>query len=144
MACFSVRYNHIPAVLKRPPRQKCQTLKQRCGRFPALPPYHYRLSKNDPIGATIYDNYDYYEAEDAVLGEGTTIKTTDYVSGKKFVDNVGRAGKNITFEKVNVKEAGEHELKVYIVSAGARTLYVKVNDVPITVTVAIPAFTQLE
>lgn len=87
-----------------------------------------KLSKNDPIGATVYDNYDYYEAEDAVLGDGTTVKTTDYVSGKKFVDNVGKAGKNITFEKVNVKEAGEHELKVYIVSAGARDLYVKVND----------------
>lgn len=87
-----------------------------------------KLSKNDPIGATVYDNYDYYEAEDAVLGTGTSIRETDYVSGKKFVDNVGKAGKNITFEKVNVKEAGEHELKVYVVSAGARDLYVKVND----------------
>lgn len=88
-----------------------------------------KFSKNDPFGATVYDGYKYYEAEDAVLGTGTSIKETDYVSGKKFVDGVGgKAGKSVTFENVNVQEAGEHELKIFVICSSARTLYVKVND----------------
>lgn len=88
-----------------------------------------KFSKNDPFGATVYDSYKYYEAEDAVMGTGTKIEETDYVSGKKFVDSVGgKAEKDVTFEHVNVKEAGEHELKVFIISSSARTLKVQVND----------------
>ena len=86
-----------------------------------------KLSKNDPMGLTAYDGYKYYEAEDAQMGTGTTISETDYVSGKKFVDNVGK-GKDIIFDNVNVLEDGEYELKIFIVSGSARNLYVQVND----------------
>lgn len=88
-----------------------------------------KLSKNDPRAVTVYDGYKYYEAEDATLGEGTTVQETDYVSGKKFVGNVGgKESQTVTFENVNVKEAGTHELKVFIISSNKRDLYVKVND----------------
>lgn len=88
-----------------------------------------KFTKNDPFGASIYDGYKYYEAEDAVMGTGTRIEETDYVSGKKFVNDVGgKADRDVTFEHVNVQEAGEHELKIFIISGSARTLYVKVND----------------
>lgn len=87
-----------------------------------------KFSKNDPIGFTVHDGYKYYEAEDAQMGEGTTISQTDYVSGKKFVNNVGgNSEKTVTFE-VEALEAGEHECKLFLISPKARNLYVKVND----------------
>lgn len=58
-----------------------------------------KFSKNDPIGFLVHDGYKYYEAEDAQLGQGTSISQTDYVSGKKFVNNVGgNSSKTVTFE----------------------------------------------
>ena len=87
-----------------------------------------KFSKNDPIRTTVYDGYKYYEAEDAQMGEGTSISQTDYVSGKKFVTNIGgNSKKNVTFE-VEALEEGEHELRLFFISATARNLYVKVND----------------
>lgn len=87
-----------------------------------------KLSKNDPMNTTVYDGYKYYEAENALLGEGSSIQETDYVSGKKFVNVGGKADRTLTFENVNVKEAGTHELKLYIISSNKRDLYVKIND----------------
>ena len=88
-----------------------------------------KLSKNDPMETTVYDGYQYYEAEDAELGEGTSIQETDYVSGSKFVNNVGgKPTRTVTFENVNVLEAGEHELKLFIISSSKRDLFIKVND----------------
>ena len=87
-----------------------------------------KFSKNDPIRTTVYDGYKYYEAEDAQMGEGTSISQTDYVSGKKFVTNIGgNSKKNVTFD-VEALEEGEHELRLFFISATARNLYVKVND----------------
>lgn len=87
-----------------------------------------KFSKDDPFGATIYDGYKYYEAEDAVMGEGTSLSDdTDYVSGKKFVRIGNGAAKNVEFT-VEVAEAGEHECRIFFVSNIARNLYVQVND----------------
>lgn len=87
-----------------------------------------KLSKNDPIGATVHDGYKYYEAEDAQMGAGTSVRETDYVSGKKFVSNIGgKADRFVTFN-VDVKEAGEHECKIFVVSNNAKDLYVRVNE----------------
>lgn len=86
-----------------------------------------KFTKDDPFGATVYDGYTYYEAEDAVMGTGTTIAETDYVSGKKFVNIGGGEAKNVEFT-VEAAEAGEHECRIFLVSNNARNLYVKVND----------------
>lgn len=87
-----------------------------------------KFSKNDPIGFSVHDGYKYYEAEDAQLGQGTSISQTDYVSGKKFVNNVGgNSSKTVTFE-VEALEAGEHECRLFLISPTAKNLYVKVND----------------
>ena len=87
-----------------------------------------KFSKSELPAMTVHDQYRYYEAEDAVLGEGTKVEETDYASGKKLVKNVGGNNKkNVTFH-VNVLEAGERDCKIFFASSSKKDLYIRVND----------------
>ena len=76
---------------------------------------------------TVHDGYQYYEAEDALLGEGTVVSETDYASGKKLVKNVGGNEKRTVTFQVNVLEGGEHDCKIFFASSIKRNLSVCVN-----------------
>lgn len=88
-----------------------------------------KISKSDTLKTTCYDNYNYFEAENASLGEGTAISETSYVSGKKYVSKIGRSvDKHLTFADIEAPEAGMYDLKLYLVSSSKRTIYIKVNN----------------
>lgn len=88
-----------------------------------------KLTKDDPIKWTVYDNYSYYEAEDAVLsGAASVVDRKAYVSGQKFVQGLGSKADNaVTFDNVNVCEDGTYQLKIYVVSSSKKNLKVEVN-----------------
>lgn len=87
-----------------------------------------KLTKNDPVKWTEYDNYTFYEAEDAELAGNARIKDGEaYMSGKAIVEGLGSGeGNSITFN-INVPEAGTYEFKPYIISANNGNLNVVVN-----------------
>lgn len=89
-----------------------------------------KLTKNDPVKWTIYDNYNFYEAENAELSGGTSIKDEEtYISGKAYVQGLGNGeGNSITFHVDDVKEAGSYDLKIYAIADRNKDLTVKVND----------------
>ncbi len=89
-----------------------------------------KFTKNDPIKWTEYDNFDFYEAEEATLGGNAKVESDNpYVSGKAFVSGLGNnANNSVTFENLYTEEAGTYRLKVYVVSNSKRNLIVNVND----------------
>lgn len=91
-----------------------------------------KLSEKNPVKATVYDDYTYYEAEDtsfAVMAGTVKAAGNGYASGLKVAGDIGGAAANrLTFQKVNVPEEGEYELKIYFVSGEERGLYVSVNE----------------
>lgn len=91
-----------------------------------------KFSKTDPLKTTVYDNFNYYEAEDstyAALSGEARVDTDNYASNLKCVGYVGgNAANTLTFSKINAKTAGQYTLRVYFVSGAARDLYVRVNN----------------
>lgn len=93
-----------------------------------------KFSKDGKITKTIYEDYDYYEAESpdgvSLSGEAKAAKAS-YASGCAVVGYVGGKAENkITFDKVTAKKDGKHELRIYFVSGEPRNLYVSVNGEP--------------
>lgn len=90
-----------------------------------------KLAKNGMDTGTLYDQYQYFEAEDAVLS-GTAkshIDSNQYASGMKSVGYLGGGADNsITFQNVEVEKAGSYKLKIFFISGEKRDLYVRVND----------------
>ena len=90
-----------------------------------------KLSKKGMDTSTLYDQYKYYEAEDAVLS-GTAkshVDSNQYASGMKSVGYVGGGADNsITFQNVEVEKAGSYKFKIFFISGEKRDLYVKIND----------------
>jgi len=90
-----------------------------------------KLSRNGMDTSTLYDQYKYFEAEDAVLS-GTAkshVDSNQYASGMKSVGYVGGdADNSVTFENVEVEKAGAYKLKTFFISGEKRDLYVKIND----------------
>lgn len=96
-----------------------------------------KLTKNDPVKHTLYDDYTFYEAEDAELSGKVSIKSDEvYISGQKFVQGLGGGDANkITFNNVNVPEAGDYDLKLYVIANNNRNLSISVNGAdPVTYT----------
>ncbi len=89
-----------------------------------------KFTKTEPLKQTVYDNYNYYEAEDtayASLGGSAVIEEKQYASKWKIAGYLGNGG-TLTFHNMKAKAAGEYELKLYFVSGESRDLYLKVND----------------
>lgn len=97
-----------------------------------------KFTKTDPIKTTIYDNFNYYEAEDssyAVLGGQAVIATNNYASNLKCVEYVGGGAENTVAFDVPAAEDGYHTLMVHYISGSPRDLYIRVNeDEPIKLT----------
>ena len=87
-----------------------------------------KFSKEDNLKTTIYDNYNYYEAEDANLGNTTSISTSSYVSRQKYVSKLKGAQNRIKFENIEAPEAGMYDVQLYVVSGDKKTLYVRSNN----------------
>lgn len=90
-----------------------------------------KFSKTDPLKTTIYDNYNYYEAEDntyAACNGKANAAENNYASNLKSVGYVGGAAANTLTFDIPIKIAGEYKLKVFFISGSARDLYIKVND----------------
>ncbi len=89
-----------------------------------------KFSKTEPLKRTSFDNYNYYEAEDgayAALGGSAVVEDDQYASNMKVVGYIGNGG-TLTFRNIQVRAAGEYELKVYYVSGEGRDLSIKVNE----------------
>lgn len=91
-----------------------------------------KFTKTDPIRKTVYDAFDYYEAEDpsyAVLGGGARTADNNYASNLKCVGYVGKGEGNgtLAFRNIEAKAAGDYALKIYYISGEARDLYLRVN-----------------
>lgn len=87
-----------------------------------------KLTKDDPLKTTIYDNYTYYEAEDATCGGSASVKTDmAYISGMAYVQGIGSNANNTLTFNVNVPEDGTYKFKAYILSPNKKTLCIKAN-----------------
>lgn len=90
-----------------------------------------KLAKNGMDTSTLYDQYQYFEAEDALLS-GTAkshIDSNQYASSMKSVGYVGGDVDNsVTFQNVAVGKAGSYKLKIFFISGEKRDLYVRIND----------------
>lgn len=86
------------------------------------------FSKKDDLRLTSYDNYNYFEAENANLGEtNKKPKNALYVSNKAYIEKIRGANNRVKFEKIEAPEAGMYDLKLYVVSATKKKLSVRVN-----------------
>ncbi len=92
-----------------------------------------KFSKTDNLKETIYDKYNYFEAENAYLGKSNTIKSSGYVSRQQFVGKIKGAENRVAFENIEAPEAGMYDLKLYVVSSAKRKLYIRVNKYESTV-----------
>lgn len=87
-----------------------------------------KITENDPIKWTEYDNYTFYEAEDAELYGKATIKDKQvFVSGKAWVEGLGTSSANGVKFTVNVPESGIYKFKPYIIAGNKRKLALSVN-----------------
>lgn len=86
-----------------------------------------KFSKKDDLKQTILDEYNYYEAETASLGQNTKINASAYVSRQKYVTGMKGAENRLAFKYVDVPEAGVYELKLYVVSSRACDLMIRAN-----------------
>ena len=98
-----------------------------------------KFTKTDSIKTTIYDTFNYYEAEDsayAALGGNAKVSVNNYASNLKCVGDVGGgAGNTVTFTDIPADEDGYYTLKVHYISGSPRDLYIKVNeDMPVKLT----------
>lgn len=87
-----------------------------------------KISKSDTMKVTKYDNYNYFEAENAKLGRLTKISESSYVSRLKYVSAIKGNNGVVTFTDVEAPEAGLYDLDLYVVSPSSKKLYVKTND----------------
>ncbi len=91
-----------------------------------------KLSAEDPEKWTEYDNYTYYEAEDAELTGNARINTNKtYTSGLATVGGIGNSSGNIAntikFNNVNVPEDGSYPIRLYVSANNNKSLTVRVN-----------------
>ncbi len=94
-----------------------------------------KLTKDEMITDTVYDETTYYEAEDAILEGATIVENNQYASNLKHVGWLGGSLTNtLTFNNVEVDKDGDYALKIFFISGQTRNLYVKVNnDEPIKI-----------
>lgn len=87
------------------------------------------FSKKDDLRMTSYDNYNYFEAETANLGE-TNKKPVDaqYVSNKYYIGKIRGAKNRVKFENIEAPETGMYDLKLYVVSGNKTKLSVRTNQ----------------
>lgn len=98
-----------------------------------------KFTKTDPIKTTIYDKFNYYEAEDSAyadLGGNAKVRVNNYASNLKCVESVGGgAGNTVTFKDIPAAEDGYYTLKVHYVSDYPKDLYIRINeDIPVKLT----------
>jgi len=88
-----------------------------------------KLTKNDPIKWTEYDNYTFFEAEEAELTGKTSVNDNQvFVSGLATVQGLGGGKDNsITFNDVYVPEDGDYRLRIYVVANNKRNLTIEAN-----------------
>ena len=92
-----------------------------------------KLSKNDPEKWTEYDNYTYYEAEDAELvGKASVNSNKTFTSGLATVSGIGNSGDSIEnmikYDSVSVPEDGTYNIRLYIVSNDKKGLTIRINE----------------
>lgn len=92
-----------------------------------------KLSKNDPEKWTEYDNYTYYEAEDAELSGNATININKtFTSGLATVSGIGNQAGNIAnvikFNNVSVPEDGNYNIRLYVSAGNKKNLTIRVNE----------------
>lgn len=90
-----------------------------------------KFTKTDPLKSTIYDNYNYYEAEDntfATCSGAAKIADNNYASNLKCVGYIGGAAANTLTFAIPATASGEYNLKVFFISGSARNLFIRVND----------------
>ena len=92
-----------------------------------------KFSKTDNLKETVYDKYNYFEAENAYLGKSNNIKSSAYVSRQQFVGKIKGAENRVAFENIEAPEAGMYDLKLYVVSSAKRKLYIRVNKYESTI-----------
>ncbi len=87
-----------------------------------------KFTKDDPIKYTEYDNFTFYEAEDAELsGSANVVSDKAAASGMKTVENItSNSGNRVTFN-VEVPEDGTYDVRAYILSAEKRNLVIEAN-----------------
>ena len=86
------------------------------------------FSKQDDLRLTSYENYNYFEAEEANLGQSNKkLISAQYVSNKNYIKTPRGANNRIKFESVEAPEAGMYELKLYVVSSGKTKLSIRTN-----------------
>ena len=92
-----------------------------------------KLSVNDPEKWTEYDNYTYYEAEDAELtGSATVNKNKTYTSGLATVSGIGNSAGNIAnmirYNNISVPEDGTYNIRLYVSAGNKKNLTIRVNE----------------
>ena len=87
------------------------------------------FSKKDDLRLTSYDNYNYFEAENANLGLGNKTPTTaQYVSNKAYIGKIRGVQNRVKFENIEAPEAGMYDLKLYVVSGSKKKLSIRINQ----------------
>lgn len=89
-----------------------------------------KITKNAMKTTTAYDNYTYYEAEEAgnLLSGNTAISANQFASGMKQVTGLGGTAHNtLTFQKVTVEEDGVYEMRLYYACGVARRVIYTIN-----------------
>lgn len=87
------------------------------------------FSKKDDLRLTSYDNYNYFEAENANLGLGNKTPTTaQYVSNKAYIGKIRGVQNRVKFENIEAPEAGMYDLKLYVVSGSKKKLSIRTNQ----------------
>ncbi len=91
-----------------------------------------KFTKDEPLTTTSYDNFSYYEAEDAAYATASgkaAVAADNYASNLKCVGFLGGDPANkLTFQNIPAIADGEYTLRVFFVSGEARDLYVRVNE----------------
>lgn len=87
-----------------------------------------KISKNTMVTTTAYDQYTYYEAEDADRSGNTAVSKNQFASGMQQVTGLGgTAHNNVTFSKIIVPEDGVYEMRLYYACGVDRRVVYTVN-----------------
>lgn len=91
-----------------------------------------KITEEDFDILTDYEkNYEFYEAENAVLNGAATLSANlgnaQYSSGGQLVENIGYASENNVTYTINTEDAGVYELNIYYVSGNDRRFLISLN-----------------
>lgn len=90
-----------------------------------------KITKEDMKTTTVYDEYTYYEAEEAgnTLGGNAAVGANQFASGMKQVTGIGGTAHNsLTFNKVSAPEDGVYEMRLYYACGVDRRVVFNIND----------------